>query len=93
MTFRNQVAVEHLLKFACYCSHAKEPESILMSYKQAKVTLPIGNHRALPQGDNKQANSKKITTAFGSDDLRVVVLGLSNLADPYFLAQGFPAFL
>jgi len=31
--------------------------------QQAKVTLPTGNHRALPQRDKEQGNSKKMTKA------------------------------
>jgi len=47
-----------------YCSHAKPiREDFKEHQKQAKVTLPTGNHRTLPQRDKEKGNSKKMTKA------------------------------
>jgi len=45
-----------------YCSHAKPiSDDFKELQKQAKVTLPTGNHRTLPQRDKEKGNSKKMT--------------------------------
>jgi len=47
-----------------YCSHAKPVrEDFKELQKQAKLTLPTGNHRTLPQRDKEKSNSKKMTKA------------------------------
>jgi len=46
------------------CSRAKPiREDFKEQQKQAKVTLPTGNHRTLPQRDKEKGNSKKMTKA------------------------------
>jgi len=47
-----------------YCSHAKPiREDFKKLQKQAKVTLPTGNNRTLPQRDKEKGSSKKTTKA------------------------------
>jgi len=48
------------------------------------VTLPTGNHRTLPQR-HKGQQKENDKSSLGSDVLDLVVLSLSNHADPYFL--------
>ena len=51
-----------------YCSHAKQIKEDLDDIEwQAKVTLPTGNRRTLPQRDTETAKNDK--SAFGSDAL------------------------
>jgi len=47
-----------------YCSHAKPIREDFREFqKQAKVTLPTGNHRTLPQRGKEKGDSKKMTKA------------------------------
>jgi len=47
-----------------YCYHAKPIREYFKGHqKQAKVVLPTGNHRTLPQRDKEKSNSKKMTKA------------------------------
>jgi len=51
-----------------YCSHAKQIREELDDIElQAKVTLPTGNRRILPQRDTEMAKNDK--SPFGSDAL------------------------
>jgi len=47
----------------CTAPTLSKSEKIKELQKQAKVILPTGNHRTLPQRDKEKGNSKKMTKA------------------------------
>jgi len=54
--------------------------------KQAKVTLPTGNHRTLPHRDKKRVTARKWQKRVWVWCLTLVVFSLSNHADRFSLA-------